>query len=231
MQSTEPRIAQVLTSSTTCHQDKLNASQQPRDQTASLCLPSSSRPRHLHNTSASWCLFSWLNPLPGLFFFLLYLQSPSENVSGCQDGKCSCRVGLVVPWEGGMMAVVLTPCVCLHLPGRTQTRKGHFLTSQLDLFQKPGKDNLKPTIDWAQNCIPYPSLTSSCPGGSTTTGPNTSCQQADTGSTSELQALRAKCFNATKGKLHPRVPNKGSCYLTLYFICACVEKFQLCTYV
>lgn len=46
------------------------------------------------------------------------------------------------------------------------------------------------------------------------------------GSTSEFQALRAKCFIATKGKLHPRAPNKDSCYLTLYFICALLKSFN-----
>lgn len=93
-QQTEPRIFQVLACSMTCHHDELNASQQPRDQTASLCLPSSSRPRHLHNMPALCCLFSWLNPLPRTVFLF---DLPSKPIR-----KCEWLPGQEVQLQGGV---------------------------------------------------------------------------------------------------------------------------------
>lgn len=114
----EPRIAQILTCSMTCHQDELNASQQPRDQTASLCLLSSSMPRHLHNMPALWCLFSWLNPLlRTIFLFAL----PSEPIR-----KCEWLPGREVELQGGVGGSLAgrhdgcsayNPCVYLGEPG------------------------------------------------------------------------------------------------------------------
>lgn len=53
-------------------------------------------------------------------------------------------MGLVVPWQGGMMAVVLTTHVFTW--ENLDHQKGQFPISQLDLLQEP-KDNLKPTVD------------------------------------------------------------------------------------
>lgn len=123
-----PRVAQILACPVTCRRDELNTSQQPRDPpaptfTASSCLLGISWTRHLHDMPTLRRFFSWLlNPLSRTFFFLLYLQTPSENTSGCWDGKRSCGMGPAVPWEGGTMALVLPPT---GLPGRTwTTRKG-----------------------------------------------------------------------------------------------------------
>lgn len=71
----------------------------------SSCFLSISWPRNLHDMSALWHFFSWLlNPLPRtlfyLLYFLLYLQTPSENVNGCQNGEQSCGSRLVMPWDG-----------------------------------------------------------------------------------------------------------------------------------
>lgn len=61
----------------------------------------------------------------------------------------------MVPWEGGMMAAVLTVLTTHvftwesldHLFWTPFLSGGQFLTSQLDLLPEPANDNLKPTID------------------------------------------------------------------------------------
>lgn len=126
-------LPQVLACSTICHQDELNASQQPRDQTASLCLLSSSRPRHLHtNFVASLQLAK--SSSQDCFSFCFTFKADQKMWVAARTGSAAAGWGW---WFPGRVAWWLQCLQCLQpmcLPGRAWTTFSGHLFCLVDNF-------------------------------------------------------------------------------------------------
>lgn len=114
---TEPRIAQVLASSMTCHPDELNASQQPREPNSFLVPPQQLQARAPPQHACFVVSLQLAKSSSQDCFSFPFTFKAHQKMSGCQDRKSSCRAGwwFLGGWHDGCAAY--TPCIYLGEPG------------------------------------------------------------------------------------------------------------------